>query len=246
MPKRAAGVVKRPKSKNLPKSSTLASSVYARLRQDIISTKLKPGARVTINELCDLYKVGLSPAREALNRIISEGLIQLSESRRLQVAPLTAEDLKELLRTRIWLNEIGLRHSIKNGDAAWEERLVIACYRLSRIPRYIDGAEPDRNPEWEAAHRVFHESLISASNSKWLIGFCQELFDAAERYRYLARVSTVTRPRHQDEHSQIMQAATARNADLAVKLLAEHFQRTAELAMRQIHSLKSGGGGKST
>lgn len=239
-PSRASRTLTRPQPKGMPASSTLAGSVYARLRQDIISTKLKPGSRITINELCDLYQVSLSPAREALNRIMSEGLIRQSESRRLQIAPLTAEDLDELTRTRCWLNETGLRQSIVHGDAAWEERVVISCYRLSRIPRYVEGAEPDRNPEWEAAHRVFHESLISACNSKWLIGFCQQLFDAAERYRYLARVSAVTRPRHQDEHSRIMKAATARDADLAVKLLTEHFRRTSELALRQIRASKAG------
>jgi GntR family carbon starvation induced transcriptional regulator len=232
--RKAVSKPRREKSSLKLSSETLTGTIYLRLRHDIISTRLKPGARLTIADICKQYDVSLSPAREALNRIISEGLILQNESRRLQIAPLTVEDLDQLTRTRCWLNGIGLTQSIANGDAAWEERVVLACYRLSRIPRYIDGSEPDRNPEWEVAHRVFHEALISACGSKWLIGFCQQLFDASERYRYLARISAVTRPRHQDEHSQIMEAATARDADSAVKLLNEHFQRTADLGRRQI------------
>ena len=204
------------------------SAVYSRLREDIMTGALEPGSRITIRELCDRFDVGLSPMREALNRIIAERLVLLSDTRRLQVAPLTEDDLKELTQTRCWLEETGLRAAIERGDQAWEERVLLLGYRLTKLKREV-GDAPRRNPEWDEAHREFHESLIAACGSRWLIAFCRQLFDLNERYRLVARISSAGRPRHADEHQQIADATVRRDADEAVRLLIEHYWTTADL-----------------
>ena len=208
---------------------TLASSAYDSLRQAIITGALAPGERLRIRVLCDRLAMGLSPVREALSRLSSEGLVAQQDHRGFSVAALSLEGLDSLLRARIWLNEIGLRESIRHGDAAWEEHAVLTMHRLSRTKRHLDGDKAIRNPAWETAHQAFHAALVAGCRSDWLTGFCAELFEAAERYRHVARLAGRQRPANEQEHRAILGATVARDADRAVRLLSEHFERTGEL-----------------
>ncbi len=209
---------------------TLASHAYQRLRQDIISGAHAPGAKLRILELCERYDIGPSPMREALNRLSRDGLVTQSDHRGFAVTPLSRAHLDELTKTRCWLIDLALRESIANGDSAWEEGVVLAYHRLSRIPRHPSGEERiTYNPAWEEAHRAFHRSLIAACGSRWLIGFCEQLFDAADCYRHLARVSSSKRRAPRDEHPAMVEAIVARDTEKAVALLCAHFTRTAEL-----------------
>ena len=225
--------------KSNPAGETLASSTYARLRRDIIEGAFPPGSKLRMRQLCDRYAVGLSPIREALNRLSRNGLIRQTDLRGFTAAPLSGAELDELTKTRCWLNELALRRSIEDGDSAWEEQVVLTYHRLSRIPLWIPGEDPANrgvNPAWEIAHRAFHASLISACGSSWLLGFCEQLFDVADRYRNLAHSPAVRRERQSDEHRPIMEATIARDAERAVQLLTQHLLRTAELGHRALEA----------
>jgi len=125
---------------------TLASLVYDRLRQDIISVAIEPGEKLHIRSLCERFEVGLSPMREALSRLSSEGLVAQSDHRGFAVAPMDEEDLVDITRARCWLNELAIRKSI----GPWRCRLgragraflFIGCraHRASKLARSRSAA----------------------------------------------------------------------------------------------------------
>jgi GntR family carbon starvation induced transcriptional regulator len=222
---------------------TLASAIYEKLRDDIITGSQPPTHKLHIRKLCDRFSVGLSPMREALSRLSSEGLIKQTDRRGFSVAPVSLPELLDLTRARCWINEIGLRESIARGDQAWEEAVVLSFYRMQRTPRVVADTATDRNPEWETAHREFHLSLVSGCGSDWIVGICDKLFDAAERYRHWARRAGVVRSSAaEEEHRAIMEAVVKRDSAAAIALLNAHFQRTAELVERVV----AAGGAKQT
>jgi GntR family transcriptional regulator, carbon starvation induced regulator len=209
---------------------TFASIAYQRLRQDIISARYPFGGKLRIQDLCERYRLGPSPIREALNRLSRDGLVTLNDHKGFSVAPLSRAHLDELTRTRCWLNAIALRESIARGDTAWEESVVLAYHRLSRAPRHLgQSRESAYDPGWEQAHRAFHASLIAACGSRWLIAFCEQLFDAADCYRHLSRQTSRRRGLVRDEHQALRDAVLARDADAAIALMNAHFTRTADL-----------------
>jgi GntR family carbon starvation induced transcriptional regulator len=221
---------------------TQATAVYARLRHDVISTAISPGQKLRVRELCARYGVGLNPLREALNRAARDGLVCQTDLRGFFAAPVSANDLLELTRARCLLAEVCLRESILHGDASWEEGIVVAFHRLSRAPRYAPGHvdELEFEPAWETAHRAFHRSLVAACGSSWLIDMDEHLFDAADRYRHLARRSalsgTTARP---DQHQAIMQSVLDRDVPKATALLQAHYQRTAEHGLKMLAHMPS-------
>lgn len=211
---------------------TLASAAYDRLRQEILTVSIQPGEKLHIRALCDRFGVGLSPMREALSRLSSEGLVSQFDHRGFAVAGLSEEDLVDLTRARCWVNELAIRNSLANGDAAWEESVVLSFHRLSRTPRFEADSAETRSPAWERAHRIFHSSLIGASGSRRLEQYCEQLFDASERYRHVGRKAGIKGENRDHEHRALMEAAVARDGEAAAKLIKSHFEHTAELVRK--------------
>ncbi len=207
------------------------------MRDDILAGELTPGDKLRADFLRARYDIGTSPMREALNRLAADGLVVHEDQRGFRVSSISKAELVELIRTRCWLEEIALRESIANGDAAWEEQVLLAFHRLSRVPRSASETSYVVNPEWERLHGDYHRVLIDACGSRWMRGFCQQLNDQTHRYRQIA--ARVDDPRRDeiDEHKAIMEATIARDTGRATRLLMEHFTRTSDLIQARFPEL---------
>ncbi|MBN9428413.1 MAG: GntR family transcriptional regulator [Burkholderiales bacterium] len=209
-----------------PRSGTLTTDVYERLRHEIMTGRLLPDEKLRIEALSQRYGVGSSPLREALNRLVAEGLVTQREQRGFNVSPVSRDELLELTRTRCWVNEIVLRESITHGDQRWEESVVLAFHRLSRTPIRITGNPTYSNPQWVQLHRAFHASLNAACPSRYLVEFSNMLHDCADRYRSLNAVANTGRRDVLDEHRAIFEAAIERKTEIAIELMNQHLITT--------------------
>lgn len=206
--------------------ASMTQIIYHRLRADIMSGALAPGRKLKIEELRKRYDVGTSPIREALSLLTSDHFVARLDQRGFRVAEVSAREFEEILMTRCWLEERALRESIARGDGAWEEKVVLAAYRLSRVPRSDANDHFHANVEWEERHKHFHMTMISACGSAILVKFCDQLYDQNIRYRQLSGPRAYPRRDVTAEHGAICDAVLARDADLAVERLMAHYTRT--------------------
>jgi DNA-binding GntR family transcriptional regulator len=223
-------------------SRTMASTLAAGIRSDIIGGTLPPGSKLRIKELCERYGAGAIPMREALSRLATSGFVVAEDQRGFRVSDVSAQELTDITETRIHVECEALRQSVHNGGLDWEERLIGAHHRLSRLPMVASGVA-GLTPEWESAHLAFHAALLSGCTSKWLKSLSDLLRDQTARYRNLSvaaqpKASKVSKARRQasmrdvvDEHQQMVDAALSRDAERACALLAEHFRATTELVL---------------
>jgi DNA-binding GntR family transcriptional regulator len=211
------------------RKSTLATSVYERLRTDLLSGRLEPNSKLRVEWVAANYGAGTSPVREALNRLAAEGLLTRHDQRGFSVVSVSLEDLEELTRTRCWVEEIALRESIAHRTPAWEEDIVLALHWLGRAPPKMPGELHVANPEWERRHRGLHRALISGCRSRWIIGLCDNLADQAYRYRQIARRGIGEARDALGEHRTIAELAIAGRADEAVAALLAHYRETTEI-----------------
>lgn len=211
------------------KGRTRTSGVYEVLRRDILECRLKPGARLPFEELRTRYDSGLSPLREALMMLASDGLVVLEEHKGFRVAPVSRSDLLDITFMRKELDALAIRLSIEKGDDAWESGVVGTLHELSKKPKV--GPDQLLDAEWEKRHRAFHLSLVSACGSPWLLHFRDQLYDKADRYRRLS-VQYLREPRdHLGEHRNIADAVVARDAEAAVFLIKRHLDRTIQILL---------------
>ncbi len=227
-------------SKGMDGPATLATSIYERLKTDILSARLEPGRKLQLRFLMEHYGSGQTPLREALNRLSAEDLVIGKEQRGFFVTPISLEELGELTKTRSWVEGLALRESIVNTTPAWEESLLVAHHRLERAPRSLNPERFESNPEWELLHRNFHALLIGGCGSRPLIGFCEQLADRLQRYRALSSRKAFRVRKVSQEHADILKAVLDRDSDNAVRLLQGHYAQTADFIKADLETSETG------
>lgn len=203
---------------------TLSSALVARLRGAIMRGDLMPGTKLVLDRIRARYGVSLSPLREALCRLESEGLVEIQDQRGYRVTPVSQANLMEVIRLRVELEGLAAREAVRHGDGEWEGRVVAALHRLSRCKR--DSRTLEEQEAWEACHRAFHAELISACRMPLLIQFCSTLHDQSDRYRRIFLKEHEPDRNVPAEHRAIADAMVERRAEEAVRLLRDHVERT--------------------
>lgn len=203
---------------------------YDLLRAEILHGALMPGERLTVSGLNARYNLGLTPIREALMRLTSEGLVQNAANRGARVRDTTVEELHDLMSTRRELERACLRMAIERGDAGWEAEILRTVHLLSRAPFPASAEDRGVAEEWERLHRQFHRALVSACGSQWRLRFWDTLADHSERYRKLRLLvrtrQSPSRETAQAEHEAIVEAILARDTGRTLALMDDHLART--------------------
>jgi DNA-binding GntR family transcriptional regulator len=215
-----------------PPLKTLVDAAFEHLREDILSGRLAPGAKLRVENLRARYGIGSSTLREALSRLVSDTLVTVEGQRGFTVALVSLDDFRQISAMRKLLETTALAESIACGDDDWEAGIVGAFHHLGKIEERIqraktatDGQE-DLTAEWERRNRAFHRALIAACDNRWLLLFRSILLDHAGRYLRLSLTDrTIPRDGHA-EHQAIMDAVLARDTDRACRLTEEHIDRT--------------------
>ena len=206
-------------------SNTLIGKAFESIRRDIIASKLKPGEKLRITQLREAYGIGTSPLREALSRLVSEGLVTAKGQRGFWVPPVSAEEHTDIIETRVVLESYALRSSIEFGDDEWEGQIVGSYHNLNRIEQRFDADAESSFPEWWERNRLFHDALIAACPLKWLLRFHRVVFDLHNRYHRFALPGPYLSPGLFEDHRLILDATLERDADRAVALLEKHIRR---------------------
>ena len=213
---------------------TQASSVYDRVRHDLLTGHLAPGRKLQIKFLMERYQAGQTPLREALNRLTADGLVDFQDQRGFTVTPVSAAELAELTKTRCWVEEVALRQSMLARTEAWEEALVVACHRLVRMRRSGSTEGYQEFAEWETLHRNFHRLLLELCGSRSLRTFCDQLADQLYRYRQLSVQKIYPRRDINAEHEALLKVVLNGDANSAVSLLQAHYNATADIIRQDL------------
>jgi DNA-binding GntR family transcriptional regulator len=215
-------------------SMTLTERVRESIRDDIIDGNLRPGERLRIGALKEKYGPSATPIREALTRLAGEWIVESSGGTGFRVAGMSRADLRDVTNVRVLLECEALRVSILKGDESWEAAIVAAHHTLSRTPCPYDVSN---YPRWEKLNEHFHEALVAACDSSWLLRLRRTTYWAHKRYRMLAIRETKKLEQRQDsvlfdrgdEHKQIMVAALDRDIVATCDATKKHIERTMQL-----------------
>ncbi len=200
-----------------------------RLRAEIVHGEVAPGAKLKLVPLARRYEVSRGPLREAASRLAAEGLLTFEDQRGFTVRAISRDDLLDVTRTRQRIEVLALRDAIEAGDLSWEGRVMSAVHVVERVTSR-DGSG-QRTEAYVMHHRAFHEALVSACPSVYLLDFRERLFALTERYRNLAAHDKVHGAKRDiaAEHRALAEAAVARDTSRACELLEAHLMTTATL-----------------
>ena len=78
------------------KRVSLVDQVYEKIRDRIVSLKIPFGSKLNVSKLQEEYGVSSTPVREALNRLLNDGLIELENNVGARVIDITEEDVRQI------------------------------------------------------------------------------------------------------------------------------------------------------
>lgn len=211
---------------------TRTTEVLEILRSEILAITRHPGERLRFDELRNAYDVGISPLREALMHLASEGLVVAEERRGYRVAPVSKSDLREVAHLRGKFDSMAIQASIEHGDEHWEGRVVAAFHALLKRPKVQPDGTADAR--WEENHIRFHSELVSACNLRKLLSFRHILELQAKRYRRMSVLYASVARDDVGEHTAIRNAVLDRDENLASELIQEHYRITVEALLTGI------------
>ncbi len=207
-----------------------AAGVADRLRRQISIGELAPGTPLRQEALAEELGVSRMPVRDALQKLLAEGLVILHPNRGTFVASLTEEQCAEIFDLRAMIEVDALRRAVpKHTDASRR--------RLRFIQAELEQTEDTH--QWADGDREFHDFLYAPCGRPRTIKIIQMLREAVQRF-YLAEM------RHSDhsqgwkkEHRLILKAIDRSDVDAACAALRTHLRETERVVRFRLGELKT-------
>jgi DNA-binding GntR family transcriptional regulator len=205
--------------------------VYTRLRDLIVQGLLAPGSRIVETEIASRLGVSRTPVREALQRLQQEGYVMGSpgaQQSRLTVAPLTRDDVYELLNIVGALEGLGARGAAGLPSAERRE-LVRELRSLNADFQRAGKTMPVNHSTFYDADERFHRHIVEASSGPRLLALHDAVKPQAERYirMYISMLTGDIRASVY-EHDIITSAIDEGRADDAELAVAVNWRHAAD------------------
>jgi GntR family transcriptional regulator, carbon starvation induced regulator len=208
--------------------TNLTGMAYEKLRSSLLYGNVKPGDRLNIATLCTDLSVSPGAVREALSRLISEGLVDFQQNRGFHARPISLADFTQLVTARASIDGLCLRSSIAAGDLEWEAGLIGAVHRLERRYAELDNSAQSMHT-FALAHAAFHQALVAGCSNHWLLWMRGLLYAQSVRYRTFCLPLARKKADLYEYQGEFVTAVLQRNADRAVTLMEHHYGKAAKL-----------------
>ncbi|QXH46584.1 GntR family transcriptional regulator [Pseudomonas xanthosomatis] len=192
--------------------------IEERLRSAILDGRLPPGTAVRQQELATLFGVSRMPVREALRQLEAQSLLQVVMHKGAVVAPLIGEDAVDTYGLRVLLETEALRQSIPRLDA---DDIALARGYIRQLETETRHAEIGR------LNRLFHMALYSKAGNQKLLRLIEIELNEEERFLRFHLSSMGLGKLTQDDHIALVDAASDKLVDEAVKMLEAHLNNAA-------------------
>ncbi len=208
----------------------LADQAYERIRKDILSCILSPGAQIAQSQLAEQYHTGLTPIREALQRLAHEKLVSPVPRSGYFVSPITYSDVRELFELRTILETSAVRLAVQRGS---QEQLSAIRKIADFSYRYNDHEDYIR---FLKLNTDFHCSIARLAGNQRLTDTLSKILDELTRVFHMGLDLKDSAEEMREEHLSLSQALIERDDDLAVKIIQTQVGRSAQRIMEAILS----------
>ncbi|MEX5590555.1 MULTISPECIES: GntR family transcriptional regulator [Pseudomonas] len=203
------------------------SVIEERLRSAIVDGRLPPGTALRQQEIAGLFGVSRMPVREALRQLEAQSLLQVVMHKGAVVAPLIGEDAVDTYALRVLLESEALRQSIP----------LLEADDIARARGYIQELENEtRHAEIGRLNRLFHMTLYSKAHNQKLLRMIEIELNEEERFLRFHLSSMGLGKLTQDDHNALVNAASDKRVEEAVKVLEEHLNNGARAIRKYLDS----------
>lgn len=194
----------------------LNETIYNAIKQRIFAGQLRPGQKLTHQDLAEALSVSRTPVRESLERLYQEGFVLRVPNRGYYVAEIDAEEARELYETREALEVYELRRAFERGISSTDlDRLE----RLNDIYGQRIGIAHTR--QRLQLDRDFHLALAALSGNRYMLRSVEQVFERLILKRRSDGYSDTGEVPY-SEHLELLDALRRRDLGAAQASLARH------------------------
>ncbi|MFC8778619.1 GntR family transcriptional regulator [Streptomyces nigra] len=206
------------------KQPPAADRVYSHVKQGVLERRYEGGTLLTEGELADAVGVSRTPVREALLRLEAEGLLKLYPKKGALVLPVSAQEIKDVVETRMLVEEHATRKAVP-APPGLLERLeeLLERQKAQAAAGDLAGAA--------VTDRCFHAEIVRSGGNEILSRLYDQLRDrqlrmgAAVMHSHPDRIAKTL-----GEHEEILTALRSGDAQAAVQLVHRHIDWFSHLA----------------
>ncbi len=211
--------------------SSLVDQAYAAIRRAVVLHTIPPGSQLRQSQLA--AELGVSPrtVREALNRLVAEGLATHSPNKGVRTTDLSAETIEEV-------------HQLRGLLEGWAFELAAERLTAEDLARMRELLPHTADPDPEAAllarnaNREFHWIVIRRTGKQHLIRILEQLWGLAPTHilREVVNTEAWSEASEQDlvEHTELLVLLEARDGVRARQLLQKHLRRTLDVYLGRL------------
>lgn len=208
-----------------PPEKSLSQQIYDRLLTMMIQRELPVGTVLQERKLAEALAVSRTPAREALNRLVTEGYISRKPGNSLIVREFSARELVEVLHVRVILEAEAI--SLAIGRIPMQELDEIEA----GVRRVLEDKHPDPADDWAVDSRL-HDTIANASGNVLLAKMALELRLKTRMFNMI-RVPERFRVGHM-EHLEIIAAIRAGEKEAAKAAVRTHIEGVKNAIIRKL------------
>lgn len=206
----------------------VSERIYLALRQEIMRCEIAPGTTLDAAAIARRYEVSKTPVRDAMQKLAADGLVTILPRSGYRVAAITFQAVHEILDLRAAIGPHAARQAARYATAA-------DIAELRQIVR--EYAAPLDVGAMQQVARRFHVAIARCSRNKRVIALSENLFDELERLLRFAIDFSVKAGEHSDEHTALVDAIEAGDAERAAAIETAHIRSAREFLIERLMTL---------
>ncbi|HJQ15942.1 MAG TPA: GntR family transcriptional regulator [Allosphingosinicella sp.] len=214
------------------RSPSLSDQARDRLRAAIIEGKLKPGEKINIERVAEMFGISRTPIREALKALETEGLVQIKTNRGAIVEPQAWQEIHHRFRMRSLLECYAAQLACEKKDPKLIAALRENCEQAKKAGQALKPVSLEKARKIAGLNRQFHRAIWAGSGSQTLVRFL-EVLDLPQSFDEAFYKPKSSRDLVSQHHEAIVEAFVDGDPPRAKSLMEQHILASENLLESQ-------------
>jgi len=201
---------------------SLSQQVATKLRTEILSGAIEPGAPIVVRDLVERLGVSHIPIREALRALEAESLVVSRPGQSVIVSGVDLDELLDLYRLRRLIEVDAIRRAFPLYTAEFLDEARRIYEELLRL------APSQADSRWWASHRLYHWWFLEPGLTPWSTKLLTLVWQTSERYQRLYILVFGSAEEANVEHDRVLAEASSGDLDSFIDAWLHHLDRTEE------------------
>lgn len=212
-------------------AATATDAAYESLKRAVLTCTLAPGTELREAQLAEQFRLGRSPVRGALGRLVQDGFVEVRPRKGYRVTDLKITDVNEVFELRLMLEPAAAELAASRAP----RETIRSLHDLAHAE--YDHTDPTSYERFIVDNREFHVRLAEAAGNHRLARSIRTLLEEMQRLFFLSLTVRDTSSEQMHEHHALYDAIVAGDAALARKISADQIEQSRR---RVIEALISG------